>query len=113
LAPQPRIVGLFAEAKPKDPSQKGGFRDDVFIPLRAIIRKPELYCDKEKFPMFFDHSPSTCALKKGDQVIKRATDKEGDYGVGFKRYVAAVSVFTMYRVHGSLLLLGSSPLRAF
>jgi hypothetical protein len=37
---QPRVVGLYAEARPNEKGKKGG--SDVFVPLSAIIKNPAL-----------------------------------------------------------------------
>ena len=85
------LVGLYAEKTDGSRDAKTGklkITGDLFIPLSAIIKDPQIYCDRTKFPRFFDHSPNIANLKAGlAKGVARGVDKEADFGVGFKTYI--------------------------
>jgi hypothetical protein len=56
-----------------------------------MLLRPMVDCDRERFPVFYDHSPNIMQLRdKSAKPLKRARDKEKDYSDGFKRYVSEV-----------------------
>ena len=94
----PRVVGLYAERVP-------GKREDVFVPLSAIIKNPTVYCDRKRFPRFFDHSPNLPELKtQVKKVVSRSVEKEADFAEGFKKFIGALRALYFKLGMGLLLL---------
>eukprot|EP01050_Picozoa_sp_SAG11_P026010 SAG11_NODE_6077_length_1392_cov_1.453210_2_plen_343_part_01 len=88
----PPMVGLFALNHPEkvkaDP--KNDDLSSIFIPLSAILADPEFYCDKDRFPMFFDHNPDLARLKGDYRRKDRSEKKEDDFGNYYKKIVHKV-----------------------
>ena len=85
--------GLYALNYPDDLSSvlKDNSKDDlssVFVPLSAITADPDFYCDKERFPRFFNINPDIMALKSDNKMTDRSFHKENDFGKFFKKIVA-------------------------